>query len=69
MTVDDLEMDYKNDFAIYCFPDTKQEVFRYHVPTLDSFKMTVEEKAHAVKLCLEARLNGGWTGDILQRSL
>ena len=30
-------------------------------------KMTVEEKALGLRLCLEARLNGGWTGDILNR--
>lgn len=68
MTIDDLEMDYENDFAIYRFPDTKEEVFRYHVPTLESFKMTQEEKALGLRLCLKARLNGGWTGDILKCS-
>lgn len=67
MTVEELEMDYENDFAIYHFPNTKEEVFRYHVPTLDGFKMTVEEKALGLRLCLEARLKGGWTGDILNR--
>jgi hypothetical protein len=41
MTVEELEMNYENDFAIYRFPNTKEEVFRYHVPTLDGFKMTV----------------------------
>ena len=29
--------------------------------------MTIEEKALGLRLCLEARLNGGWTGDILNR--
>ena len=67
MTVEELEMNYENDFAIYRFPNTKAEVFRYHVPTLDGFKMTVEEKALGLRLCLEARLNDGWTGDILNR--
>ena len=66
MTIEDLEMDYENDFAIYRFPDTKVVVFKYHVPTLESFKMTQEEKALDLKLCLEARLNGNWTGDILR---
>ena len=66
MTIEDLEMDYENEFAIYRFPDTKVVVFKYHVPTLESFKMTQEEKALGLKLCLEARLNGGWTGDILK---
>lgn len=28
--------------------------------------MTLEEKALGLKLCLEARLNGNWTGDILK---
>ena len=67
MTVEELEMNYENDFAIYRFPNTKEEVFRYHVPTLDGFKMTAEEKAFGLHLCLEARLKGGWTGDILNR--
>lgn len=46
MTLEELEMYYENEYAIYRFPDTKEEVFRYHVPTLDSFNMTVEEKKH-----------------------
>ncbi len=67
MTLEELEMDYENEYAIYRFPDTKEEVFRYHVPTLDSFNMTVEEKALGLRLCIEARLKDGWTGDILGR--
>lgn len=67
MTLDELEMYYENEYAIYRFPDTKKEVFRYHVPTLDSFNMTVEEKALGLRLCIEARLKDGWTGDILGR--
>jgi hypothetical protein len=67
MTLEELEMDYENEYAIYRFPDTKKEVFRYHVPTLDSFNMTVEEKALGLRLCIEARLKDGWTGDILGR--
>jgi hypothetical protein len=67
MTINDLEMDYEKEYAIYRFPDTKVEVFRYHVPTLNGFKITEEEKALGLKLCLEARLNGGWVGDILNR--
>ena len=67
MTLEELEMDYENEYAIYRFPDTKKEVFRYHVPTLDSFNMTVEEKALGLSLCIEARLKDGWTGDILGR--
>ena len=67
MTVEDLEMDYENDYAIYRFPNTKEEVFRYHIPTLESFNMTVEEKALGLRLCLEARLKGGWTGSILSK--
>lgn len=67
MTLEELEMDYENEYAIYRFPDTKKEVFRYHVPTLDSFNMTVEEKALGLRLCIEARLKDGWTGDILER--
>lgn len=65
--VEELEMDYEKEYAIYYIPDTKEEVFRYHVPTLESFNMTVEEKALGLKLCLEARLKGGWRGDILGR--
>ena len=61
MTIDELEMDYENEYAIYRFPDTKEEVFRYHVPTLDSFNMTVEEKALGLRLCIEARLKDDWT--------
>lgn len=67
MTVEELEIDYEKEYAIYRFPDTKEEVFRYHVPTLDGFKMTIEEKALGLKLCLEARIKGGWRGDILKR--
>jgi len=67
MTLEELEMDYENEYAIYRFPDTKEEVFRYHVPTLDSFNMTCEEKALGLRLCIEARLKDGWTGDILGR--
>jgi hypothetical protein len=67
MTLEELEMDYENEYAIYRFPDTKEEVFRYHVPTLESFNMTVEEKALGLRLCIEARLKDGWTGDILGR--
>ena len=67
MTLEELEMDYENEYAIYRFPDTKKEVFRYHVPTLDSFNMIVEEKALGLRLCIEARLKDGWTGDILGR--
>lgn len=67
MTLEELEMDYENEYAIYRFPDTKKEVFRYHVPTLESFNMTVEEKALGLRLCIEARLKDGWTGDILGR--
>ena len=29
--------------------------------------MTVEEKALGLRLCIEARLKDGWTGDILER--
>ena len=67
MTVEELEMDYENGYAIYRFPDTNEEVFRYHVPTLESFNMTAEEKTLGLRLCLEARLKGVWTGDILER--
>jgi len=67
MTLEELEMDYENEYAIYRFPDTKEEVFRYHVPTLESFNMTIEEKALGLRLCIEARLKDGWTGDILGR--
>ena len=67
MTLEELEMDYENEYAIYRFPDTKKEVFRYHVPTLESFNMTVEEKALGLRLCIEARLKDGWAGDILGR--
>ena len=67
MTLEELEMYYENEYAIYRFPDTKEEVFRYHVPTLESFNMTVEEKALGLRLCIEARLKDGWTGDILER--
>lgn len=48
-SIEELEMDYENDFAIYCFPDTKEEVFRYHVPTLEGFKMTVKELIEELK--------------------
>lgn len=68
MNIDDLDMTYENEYAIYSMPDTKVVVFKYHVPTLDSFNMTAEEKALGLRLCLEARLNGGWTGDILKGS-
>ena len=67
MTLEELEMYYENEYAIYRFPDTNVEVFRYHVPTLESFNMTVEEKALGLRLCIEARLKDGWTGDILER--
>lgn len=66
MAIEDLDMTYENEYAIYSMPDTKVVVFKYHVPTVESFKMTQEEKALGLKLCLEARLNGGWTGDILR---
>jgi hypothetical protein len=66
MTIEDLDMTYENEYAIYSMPDTKVVVFKYHVPTLESFKMTQEEKTLGLKLCLEARLNGNWTGDILR---
>ena len=66
MTIEDLDMTYENEYAIYSMPDTKVVVFKYHVPTLESFKMTQEERALGLKLCLEARLNGNWTGDILR---
>ena len=66
MTIEDLDMTYENEYAVYSMPDTKVVVFKYHVPTLESFKMTQEEKALGLKLCLEARLNGNWTGDILR---
>ncbi len=66
MTIEDLDMTYENEYAIYSMPDTKVVVFKYHVPTVESFKMTQEEKALGLKLCLEARLTGGWTGDILR---
>ena len=67
MSIEELEIDYENEYAIYRFPVTNEEVFRYHVPTLESFNMTLEERALGLRLCLEARLNGGWTGDILKR--
>ena len=65
MTVEELDMDYENDYAIYYLPDTKTVVFKYHVPTLESFNMSQEEKALGLRLCIEARLNGNWFGDIL----
>ena len=53
MAIEDLEFDHKDGYARY-------------VDTLEGFSMTLEEKALGLKLCLEARLNGNWTGDILK---
>ena len=66
MSIEDLERTIENDYAVYRFSDTKVVIFKYHIPTLESFKLTQEEKVRSIKLCLEARLNGNWTGDILR---
>lgn len=66
MAIEDLDFDHKDGYARYFLPNTDICVFQYHVDTLDGFNMTLEEKALGLKLCLEARLNGNWTGDILK---
>lgn len=67
VTIDDLLSDLKDGYLSYYLPDDDEPLFTVHLPTLNSFKMTREERALGLKLCLEARLNGGWKGDILKR--
>jgi hypothetical protein len=44
--------------------DNGVEIFRYnHVQA--AMVLTPEEEEHAATLCLQARIRGGWKGDIL----
>lgn len=44
-----------------------EELFRYsHVIAAD-FKQTQEELDFGIELCLKARIEGGWKGNILSR--
>ena len=44
--------------------DNGVEIFRYnHVQA--AMVLTPEEEDHAATLCLQARIRGGWKGDIL----
>lgn len=57
--IEDLVVTHGSDsYVEYRLPDSDLCLFRVYNPTLDSFKMTVEEKALGLRLCLEARVKG-----------
>lgn len=57
--IEDLVVTHGSDgYVEYRLPNSDLCLFRLHNPTLDSFKMTVEEKALGLRLCLEARVKG-----------
>jgi hypothetical protein len=66
-TLEELETRITDDgYKEYRIPGNELCLFRYHIDTLNGFKMTDEEKELGLKLCLEARLKGSvWFGDIL----
>ena len=54
----------KQDDYTAIVDDNGVEIFRYnHVQT--ALVLTPEEDRHATMLCLQARISGGWRGDIL----
>lgn len=66
MTVSDLETTITTDgYMEYRIPGNPICLFRYHIDTLNNTKLTDEEKELGLRLCIEARLNGNWFGDIL----
>ena len=69
MTIEDLTEVNRDDYRYYYLPDstTDDYLFKVHIPTLNSFTMTDEEKELGLRLCLEARIKGCWKGDILER--
>ena len=44
--------------------DAGIEIFRYN-HTQTALVLTPEEERHSTMLCLQARIRGGWRGDIL----
>lgn len=57
--IEDLVVTHRSDgYVEYRLPNSDLCLFRLHNPTLDSFKITVEEKALGLRLCLEARVKG-----------
>jgi hypothetical protein len=53
------------DFTIFYYQG--EELFRYSHVIASDFKQTPEEFALGIELCLKARIEGGWKGDILSR--
>ena len=67
--IEDIVVTHRSDgYVEYRLPNSDFCLFRVHMPTLNSFNMTEEEKALGLRLCLEARVKGSvWFGDILKR--
>jgi len=53
------------DFTVFYYQG--EELFRYSHVIATDFKQTQEEFALGIELCLKARIDGGWKGDILSR--
>lgn len=53
------------DFTVFYYEG--EELFRYSHVIAAGFKQTPEEFEHGIELCLKARIEGGWKGDILLR--
>lgn len=65
-TIDGIEFQAKADQGVTTVCDDKgTELFSYSYVQLAITNMTRDEIAHAVNLCVEARLHNGWKGDIL----
>lgn len=67
--IEDIVVTHRSDgYVEYRLPNSDLCLFRVHMPTLNSFNMTEEEKALGLRLCLEARVKGSvWFGDILDQ--
>ena len=57
------EQKIDGDFTVFYHED--EELFRYSHVIASDFKQTPEEFALGIELCLKARIEGGWKGDIL----
>jgi hypothetical protein len=65
ITTDNLKNLKDGDFTIFYYQG--EELFRYSHVIASDFKQTPEEFALGIELCLKARIEGGWKGDILSR--
>lgn len=61
--IEQCEKKIDGDFTVFFYQG--KELFRYSHVIAANFKQATEEFNLGIELCLKARIEGGWKGDIL----